>query len=133
MNASLGTYPGSGPFGGQPAYTPTDDEWPVYRDTRVASGEPLTSDIMKCRLKPLSRLDYSVTFTEEQWARLQAVYPAGVCDYSVPGVGQVAPKPWQSFADGPGGRPLGRAPESRPVEGGHHDHHDGDHRHRNRR
>lgn len=92
---------------------PTVDEWPVYRDTRVASGEPLTSDIMKCQLKPLARSDYQVTFTDDQWNRLAAVFPNGVCDYGKPGVGQVAPEPWQTFAAGPGGQPLGDAPVSR--------------------
>lgn len=93
--------------------TPTTDEWPVYRDTRVASGEPLASDIMKCQLKPLVRADYLVNFTDTQWNRLKAVFPAGVCDYGKPGVGQVAPEPWQTFKAGPGGQPLGAAPASR--------------------
>ena len=92
---------------------PTLDEWPVYRDTRVASGEPLSSDIMKCQLKPLVRSGYQVTFTDDQWNRLAAVFPNGVCDYAMPGVGQVAPEPWQTFAAGPGGQPLGDAPVSR--------------------
>jgi hypothetical protein len=116
-NASVGTYPGSGPFAGQPVYAPTADEWPVYRDTRVAAGEDNTSDIMKCQLKPLSRLDYSATFNDAQWARLQAAFPSGVCDYSLPGIGQVAPEPWQTFADGPGGRPLGPEPVTQPGDG----------------
>jgi hypothetical protein len=111
MNASVAM------IGGQPVYSPTLDEWPVYRDTRVSSGEALTSDIMKCQLKPLSRLDYGVSFTDEQWARLQAVFPAGVCNYSAPGVGQVAPQPWQTFANGPGGQPLGAPPTSRQGNG----------------
>jgi hypothetical protein len=107
------------PGGTELSYTPTADEWPVYRDTRVSSGEALASDIMKCRLKPLSRSDYAVSFTDAQWARLQAAFPAGVCDYSVPGVGQVAPQPWQTFAnDAFGGRPLGEAPTSKPGDGG---------------
>ncbi len=92
--------------------SPTIDEWPVFRDTRVASGEPLSSDIMKCQLKPLVRSDYFVTFTDAQWNRLKAVFPAGVCDYSKPGVAQVTPEPWQTFKDGPGGKPLGMAPVS---------------------
>jgi hypothetical protein len=96
-------------------YTPGVDEWPVFRDTRVASGEDLTSDIMKCQLKPLSIADYFVNFTATQWSRLQAVFPNGVCDYSKPGVGQVAPEYWQTFKDGPGGRPLGAAPVSRQA------------------
>jgi len=96
-------------------YEPTLDEWPVFRDTRVAAGEDLTSDIMKCHLKPLSRHDYRVSFSDNDWARLQAVFPFGVCDYGKPGVGQVVPKPWQTFMDGPGGRPLGDPPVSKPI------------------
>ena len=86
----------------------------MFRDTRVAAGEDLTSDIMKCQLKPLARADYAVSFSDAAVGP-----PAG----GVPvrrlrllasrGVGQVAPKPWQTFMDGPGGRPLGDAPESR--------------------
>lgn len=94
-------------------FEPGIDEWPVFRDTRVAAGEPLTSDIMKCQLKPLNLGDYRVNFTATQWSRLNAVFPNGVCDYSKPGVGQVEPQPWQTFMDGPGGRPLGEAPVSR--------------------
>jgi hypothetical protein len=118
MTASVGTYPGSGPFAGQPVYAPTADEWPVYRDTRVAAGEDNTSDIMKCQLRPPSRTDYAVAFTDAQWDRLQAAFPSGVCNYAVPGVGEVAPAPWQTFADGPGGEPLPPPPASKPGDGG---------------
>jgi hypothetical protein len=117
MNSSIGPYPGSGPFAGQVRYLPTADEWPVYRDTRVAAGEGNASDIMKCQLKLPARADYSVSFTDDQWARLQAVFPAGVCEYGKPGVGQVAPAPWQTFMGGPGGQPLGPPPTSRPGDG----------------
>lgn len=103
--------------GASALYTPTDDQWPVFRDTRVASGEPLTSDIMKCQLKPLAAGDYKVAFSGQQWSRLQSVFPNGVCDYGKPGVGQVEPAPWQSFMAGPGGRPLGAAPVSQPGDG----------------
>lgn len=100
--------------GADALYTPGLDEWPVFRDTRVASGEGLASDIMKCQLKPLSITDYFVNFTSTQWSRLQAVFPNGVCDYAKPGVGQVVPAPWQTFQGGPGGAPLGASPVSTP-------------------
>jgi hypothetical protein len=110
--SSASTVTGSGATA---LYEPTIDEWPVFRDTRVAAGEDLTSDIMQCRLKHLSRHDYRASFSSDQWARLQTVFPYGVCDYDKPGVGQVAPKPWQTFMDGPGGRPLGDPPVSKPI------------------
>ena len=92
--------------------------FPTFTDTRVAAGEGATSDIMKCQLKPLNSADYNVAFTSSQWARLQATFPAGVCDFSKPSVGQVAPMPWQTFADGPGGHPLPEPPTSKPGYGG---------------
>jgi hypothetical protein len=55
-----------------------------------------------------------VTFTDAQWAQLQKAFPSGVCDYTKPGVEQQPSIPWISFADGPGGKPLGPAPRSRP-------------------
>lgn len=96
-------------------FSPTADQWPVFRDTRVASGEPLASDILKCALKPLSRADYKASFTDAQWSRLQAAFPQGVCDYSKPGIDQQYAEPWQTFMGGPGGAPLGPAPHSVAV------------------
>lgn len=37
----------------------------------------------------MDRTVYPVDFTDEEWGRLQAVFPDGVCDWSQPGVGQV--------------------------------------------
>jgi hypothetical protein len=68
---------------------------------------------MKCQLKPLSATDYAVAFTPEQWARLQAAFPTGVCDWTKPSVDVQPSVPWLTFAGGPGGQPLGAAPVSR--------------------
>ena len=84
---------------------------------RMTAGGPDTNDVLKCQLQPLNRTDYGVSFTDEQWARLQATFPSGVCDYSLPGVAQEAPQAWLTFADGPGGRKLGKPPVSRPGDG----------------
>ena len=59
--------------------------WTYYRAPRHVAGSPFTLDVVKCQLKPLVRGDYDVTFTDQQWAQLQAAFPAGVCDYSKPG------------------------------------------------
>jgi hypothetical protein len=97
--------------------------WRHYGTPRIAAGGPLTNDVVKCALKPLSRGDYPVAFTDAQWATLTATFPTGVCDYSRPGVEQRPPKArWLTFADGPGGRALGPAPAaaefvSAPVGG----------------
>jgi hypothetical protein len=36
-------------------------------------------------LKPIDYSDYSVTFTEDQKARLHDIFPDGVCDWFQPG------------------------------------------------
>jgi hypothetical protein len=87
--------------------------WQHYGNPRQAAGGPLSSDVMKCQLKPLVRSDYNVTFTDAQWALLQATFPTGVCDYSKPGVSQQGPKArWLTYENGPGGEELGPAPTS---------------------
>ncbi|HEY6403045.1 MAG TPA: DUF6351 family protein, partial [Blastocatellia bacterium] len=62
--------------------------YPVHSEPRLVAGAALTNDIIKCQLKPINFADYKVTFTDAQKARLKGVFPAGVCDYSKPGVGQ---------------------------------------------
>jgi hypothetical protein len=89
--------------------------WRHYRAPRLVAGAPPTYDVMKCRLEPLRRRDYDVEFTDAQWAKLGQAFPRGVCDYSKPGVAQRPPVArWLTFADGPGGRPLGDPPTSKP-------------------
>jgi hypothetical protein len=86
---------------------------PYWGNAHLGAGQTLEDDILKCQLKPLRRTDYKATFTDAQWARLQTAFPGGVCDWSKPGVGQQPAVAWLSFADGPGGKPLGPAPVSR--------------------
>ena len=90
-------------------------QYPYNGDARTAAGEPLRDDVRKCRLKPLRRSDYGVTFTEEQWNRLQGAFPDGACDWTQQSVGYQASIPWMSYARGPGGTPLGAAPRSRSI------------------
>jgi Tannase-like family of unknown function (DUF6351) len=82
---------------------------------RMTAGGPNTNDVLKCQLKPLNRADYSATFTDAQWTRLQTVFAEGVCDFTKPGVGQQPPSaPWLTFMSGPGGTPLGSPPTAMP-------------------
>jgi hypothetical protein len=84
-----------------------------FASPRQVAGGPRSEDVLKCQLKPLSQADYgAVTFTANQWARLQAVFSTGVCDFSKPGVGQQVAVSPLSFRAGPGGQPLGDAPMS---------------------
>jgi hypothetical protein len=72
--------------------------YPAFSTPRMVAGEPLTNDVLKCQLKPITSSDYTVTFTTAQMAQLQSIFPSGVCDYSKPGVNQVPPiGTWISF------------------------------------
>lgn len=80
---------------------------------RQVAGGPLAENILKCQLKPLNSADYApLVFTSAQWARLQAAFPDGVCDWDQPGVGQQPAISPLSFVDGPGGVPLPAAPQA---------------------
>lgn len=54
---------------------------------RIVAGEPLTADVLKCQLKPPDPADcrkFNIEFSDEEWARLQAAFPEGVCDFTRP-------------------------------------------------
>jgi hypothetical protein len=93
-------------------------EVPVYGTPRTVAGEPLTTDQNKCRLVPLNRSSYNVTFTASEWAELEKTFPNGVCDYAKPGVSQQNTVPWLTYLTSRnkvvyGGRRMPRAPVSR--------------------
>src|SRR6266850_1902160 len=86
---------------------------PSSGNPRMGAGEPLTDDILKCQLKPMNRTEYfPAIFTDDEWARLQTAFPSGVCDYTKPGVNQQPTIAWLTYANGPGGQPLGPPPTS---------------------
>ena len=89
--------------------------WSYFANPRMAAGQSLADDVMQCQLKPMSRAEYNVTFTDAQWDRLQATFPTGVCNWALPSVGEQPPTLWATFADGPGGRGLGAPPVSEPL------------------
>jgi hypothetical protein len=74
---------------------------PVYGTPRTAAGDAITTDANKCQLRSLNRGDnYGlIPFTDAQWARLQALFPGGVCDFSKPGADQQRTIPWQTYQD----------------------------------
>ena len=82
-----------------------------HSSPRQVAGGALTENILKCQLKPLDPAEYApATVTPGQLARLNAVFPGGVCDWSKPGVGQQEAISPLTFAAGPGGVPLPPAP-----------------------
>jgi hypothetical protein len=78
--------------------------YPSYGTPRTVAGAPLAADIVKCLLKPIDWADYRVTFTPTERARLRAIFPEGVCDWTKRGVDQRPLKgTWLTFGAGEGG------------------------------
>jgi hypothetical protein len=87
---------------------------------RQESGGPAANDVLACTLEPIDRSSYllpgglPVPFTDGQWARLQAVFPDGVCQWALPGIGQGPARTWLGYGTARrvtyGGAELGRVP-----------------------
>ena len=60
--------------------------FPINSTVRIQAGGTLSGSILKCQLKPIDPADYSVAFSAAEGARLKAIFPQGVCDWSKPGV-----------------------------------------------
>lgn len=75
--------------------------YPPHAGLRLVAGAPLTTDIMKCTLKPIDYDDYRVEFNDAEKARLEAIFPEGVCDWEQPGQFQNSNQTWLSFGPSP--------------------------------
>ncbi len=85
----------------------------IFSSPRQVAGGPLAENILKCRLKDLDMNDFPPnTFTGEQWARLEAVFPDGVCNWDKRGVRQRRAVTNLTYEDGPGGKPFRRERDS---------------------
>jgi hypothetical protein len=69
-----------------------NEMYPTFAGPRAVAGGPPSNDVLKCQLKAIAFSDYKVTFSDTEKARLAAIFPEGVCDYSKPGVEQQAPR-----------------------------------------
>ena len=88
-----------------------DPRLATHSSPRQVAGGSLQENILKCQLKPLDPADYAPAVLDaSQLARLNAVFPGGVCDWTKPGVGQQEAISPLTFAAGPGGQPLPPAP-----------------------
>lgn len=81
---------------------PCTDPYPISAGPRLVAGAPLTGHIVKCTLQSVedafAKGLYEVEMTAEQRARLEEIFPDGVCDYDQPGVGETKPiGTWQRF------------------------------------
>jgi hypothetical protein len=85
---------------------------------RQEAGGPQANDNVACRLTPLDPAAFDfllVPFTDAEWATLEETFVDGVCDWSVPGLGQGPAETWLRYdaaAGGPkyGGRNLPAVP-----------------------
>jgi hypothetical protein len=75
--------------------------YPVYSNVRHEAGGPLAANVLKCQLKPIDRHDYPASMSPADLARLKQIFPAGVCDWTKPGVNQAPVSPWGSFGPSP--------------------------------
>ncbi|MBF8301231.1 MAG: hypothetical protein HW394_1601 [Acidobacteria bacterium] len=72
--------------------------YPSASFPREVAGGPVANDVIKCQLKPVDASDYKVALTPGEVARLETIFPAGVCDWSKPGVEQQKPSgTWLRF------------------------------------
>jgi hypothetical protein len=76
----------------------------VYGTPRTVAGDQITTDNNKCQLVPLVKgVNYGlIPFSEPEWAKLVAVFPDGVCDFSKPGVSQQGTVPWMIYQNADG-------------------------------
>jgi hypothetical protein len=78
-----------------------EELYPSGTFPRGVAGSPIASDAIKCQLKNIDPADYKVTFTADETARLERMFPGGVCDWSKPGVGQQKlAGTWLRYGDG---------------------------------
>jgi hypothetical protein len=87
-------------FGSAPDST-CNTRFPSYAFPRFAAGGPLAADNLKCRLEPVHRRDYAVSFADAEFERLKRIFPDGVCDWARKGVSQTQVVPWASFGPAP--------------------------------
>lgn len=75
----------SGILDGGPA-GPCTEQFPIFSTSRIVAGGPITGDVLKCDLKPVAAAVADGTYgpwtpSAAEQARLEAIFPTGVCDY----------------------------------------------------
>jgi hypothetical protein len=72
---------------------PCTQTFPLFSTSRIVAGGPIEGGVFKCALKPVATAVADGTYgswqpTSTELARLQQIFPTGVCDYSKPDVGR---------------------------------------------
>jgi hypothetical protein len=65
---------------------PCTARFPLFSTSRIVAGGPITGDVFKCHLQPIDEairqgLYGDWEMTPPQRARMEAIFPEGVCDY----------------------------------------------------
>jgi hypothetical protein len=81
--------------------TPCNALVPGWTFPRHVANGPIAADILKCQLKRIDRRDYPVSMSDEEFKRLKAIFPEGVCDWTKKSIGHAAMVPWASFGPAP--------------------------------
>lgn len=73
--------------------------FPIHSTSRIIAGAPITNDVYKCHLKPVTQAvedgDYGGwSPTEAEIAELEDIFPSGVCDFSRRSVGHPSEGEW---------------------------------------
>jgi hypothetical protein len=68
-------------------------QFPLFSTSRIVAGGPIEGGIYKCALKPVASAIADGTYgawapSAAETARLQQIFPTGVCDYSKPDAGR---------------------------------------------
>jgi hypothetical protein len=69
------------------------ERFPLYSTSRIVAGGPIEGGVYKCALRPVAQAVADGTYGDwapsaAEVARLQQIFPTGVCDYSKPDVGR---------------------------------------------
>ena len=72
---------------------PCTQRFPLFSTSRIVAGAPIEGGIYKCALKPVAAAIADGTYgswtpSAAETARLQQIFPTGVCDYSKPDAGK---------------------------------------------
>jgi hypothetical protein len=81
--------------------TTCNTAYPSWTNPRYVAGGPIQANRYKCQLKPINFADYTIAFSPAEIARLNTIFPNGVCDWSKPGVNQTGVVAWPSFGPAP--------------------------------
>jgi hypothetical protein len=72
--------------------------YPAYASPRMVAGGPLTGDVIACQRVPVDLAGYGRPLSPAQAARLERIFPKGVCDFDRGGQWQrPLSDTWQSY------------------------------------